>query len=76
MKCIIHKGCFWVFLFFFCFEKVKMKCTRLGCCLRFIRLCCAGEAYFAACILMREKARMKEVWRGVQRVEGLCNSVT
>lgn len=49
---------------FFCFEKVKMKCTRLGCYLRFIRLCRAGEAYFAACILMRETARMKEVWRG------------
>lgn len=36
-------------------EKVKMKCIRLGCHLLFIGLCCCAEAYFAACILMRER---------------------
>lgn len=49
-------------------EKVKMKCTRLGYDLFFMSLCCCAEAYFAACILMREKA-------GREVVGGLCNSV-
>lgn len=47
-------------------EKVKMNCIRLGCHLLFISLCCCAEAYFAACILMRERE---------EGVGGLCNSV-
>lgn len=54
--------------------KVKMKCIRLGCHLLFIGLCCCAEAYFAACILMREKGR-REGMEGVGG-GGLCNCVT